>query len=385
MALSRPAPTAPVEVSLSAVLFTVRRAAPQVLVIDAPPGPGEAASAAAVLAAAPDVTRFDALPFGPLDPVHDATLERGLLGWVRRQTGLELDWIEQLYTFGDQFRDPREMGGARAVAVAYLAIVDAEQPLGRSGAHWRDVYQVLPWEDWRGGRPPEVAALIVPFLNAWVRSAPDAAARAARRERMEIAFGLGKSAWDADRVLDRYELLYECGLLAEAHLDAALRRAGGVALRYAPWLRLEAGRLLPPELPRGPAAEVAGGAPLERLAAQSLFALGRPMLHDHRRILATALGRLRGKLRYRPVVFELLPPAFTLSELQRVVESLTGQGLHAANFRRLVDGSGLVEDTGQLATTGGRPARRYRFRREVLKERRAPGLGLSRRPRSGGA
>ena len=109
------------------------------------------------------------------------------------------------------------------------------------------------------------------------------------------------------------------------------------------------------------------------------------MLHDHRRILATALGRLRGKLRYRPVVFELLPPAFTLSELQRVVESLTGQCLHAANFRRLLDGSGLVEDTGKFAPTGGRPARRYRFRREVLKERRAPGLGLARRRRGGGA
>ena len=76
------------------------------------------------------------------------------------------------------------------------------------------------------------------------------------------------------------------------------------------------------------------------------------MAFDHRRILATALGRLRGKLKYRPVVFELLPPEFTLYDLQKTVEA-----------------------TGNESTaTGGRPARLYRFRREVVLERPAPGL-----------
>ena len=70
------------------------------------------------------------------------------------------------------------------------------------------------------------------------------------------------------------------------------------------------------------------------------------MALDHRRILATALGRVRGKLKYRPVVFELLPPTFTLSRLQRVVEALAGVRLHKQNFRRLVERGGLVEGTG---------------------------------------
>ena len=61
------------------------------------------------------------------------------------------------------------------------------------------------------------------------------------------------------------------------------------------------------------------------------------MALDHRRILATALGRLRGKLKYRPVVFELLPSAFTLLQLQRVVEALAGVRLHKQNLRRLVE------------------------------------------------
>ena len=107
------------------------------------------------------------------------------------------------------------------------------------------------------------------------------------------------------------------------------------------------------------------------------------MAVDHRRILATAIGRLRGKIKYRPVVFELMPPAFTLLQLQRTVEALAGVRLHKQNFRRLVEQQGLVEETGEIsARTGGRPARLVRFRREVLLERPAPGLRL--RPARGG-
>lgn len=101
------------------------------------------------------------------------------------------------------------------------------------------------------------------------------------------------------------------------------------------------------------------------------------MVLDHRRMVATGLSRLRGKLAYRPVVFELLPETFTLNQLQRVVETLAGVPLHKPNFRRLVERGGLVEGTGVAdAQTGGRPAELFRFRREVLRERPAPGVGL---------
>jgi len=77
------------------------------------------------------------------------------------------------------------------------------------------------------------------------------------------------------------------------------------------------------------------------------------------------------------VVFELLPPAFTLFQLQRVVEALAGRRLHKQNFRRLVEKGGLVEGTGRLAgATGGRPAELFAFRRDVLRERPTPGVGL---------
>ena len=82
------------------------------------------------------------------------------------------------------------------------------------------------------------------------------------------------------------------------------------------------------------------------------------MLFDHRRILATAIARLRGKLKYRPVVFELMAPTFTLLELQRAVEALAGLRLHKQNFRRLVAEQGLVEGTGKFsAPARGPPCR----------------------------
>src|SRR5262249_11321644 len=104
---------------------------------------------------------------------------------------------------------------------------------------------------------------------------------------------------------------------------------------------------------------------------------GVPMAADHRRILATAIGRLRGKIKYRPVVFELMPPSFTLLQLQRTVEALSGVRLQKKNFSRLVERQGLGGENDRIsATTGGRPARLVRFRREVLLERPAPGLRL---------
>jgi hypothetical protein len=283
------------------------------------------------------------LPFGPLDAAGHRTLELGLRSWVREQTGLELGYVEQLYTFADRHRDPHERaGGPRMVSIAYLALVREGRVAGAGQARWRGFYEFLPWEDARAGRPALVEKVIVPALERWVRQAGDAETRRARRERADITFGLRGAALDPVRVLERYELLYESGLASEAGRDRGDAPGGEAAVR-----------------------------------------LGEPMALDHRRLMATALGRLRGKLKYRPVVFELLPTTFTLLRLQRVVEALTGVRLHKQNFRRLVETGGLVEGTGVTEPgTVGRPAELFRFRREVLRERRAPGVGLPAKPES---
>jgi hypothetical protein len=103
---------------------------------------------------------------------------------------------------------------------------------------------------------------------------------------------------------------------------------------------------------------------------------GDPLASDHRRILATAIGRLRAKIKYRPIIFDLAPETFTLTELQDLVEALCGVVLHKQNFRRTLERSGLVEPTGAVRLeTGGRPAKLF-VKSAISRTAGAPGLSL---------
>jgi len=283
----------------------------------------------------------DALPFGPFDPLNHRTLDSGLRKWVGEQTYLELGYAEQLYTFGDRGRHlPTPDEGTRVVSVGYLALTrQAPDQKKAPDTRWSDWYRYFPWEDWREARPVIIDQVIVPALKLFAKSANGSDVAENRRNRMRLCFGTDGLVWDEEKVLERYELLYEAGLVKEATRD---------------------GR-----------------------KANTRAALGVSMMFDHRRILATAIARLRGKMKYRPVVFELMPPTFTLLKLQRTVEAISGIRLHKQNFRRLMEDQGLVEGTGKFATQSrGRPAELFRFRREVLRERPAPGVRLGMRKTS---
>ncbi|MCZ7660752.1 MAG: NAD regulator [Xanthobacteraceae bacterium] len=318
------APLTPIEIGLTAAIVAVEADEPAILVA------GEAGQGTL------------GLPTGPFDPVAHGTLERGLREWVAAQTGLSVGYVEQLYTFGDRGRHARPGDvGAHVVSVGYLALTrmpESAPALMAAHARFEPWYRFFPWEDWREARPLSLDT-ILPLLEAWAGEAeeiePGRPMR--RRDRLRLTFGAGGSPWDEEKVLDRYELVYEAGLIEEARRDG--RKAA--------------------------------------LARGTLPELGVPMRFDHRRILATAIARLRGKLKYRPVVFELMPAEFTLTQLQRTVEAISGRHLHKQNFRRLVETAALVEPTGETSTeTGGRPAALFRFRREVLAERPATGLRL---------
>lgn len=314
-----------------------------------------------------------ALPAGPFASEH-RSLQSGLRSWVERQTHHPLGYVEQLYTFADRDRGPSEQE-QRVISVSYLGLtretgalpdvpaLDPDpaagdeapdgtaacvgaivQPGPRQGrtraraapdsANWCGWYDYFPWEDRRDGVGERVVAAVLPRLAAW--AAQEAGDRRRDRERRAtISFGLaGARSWNEELVLQRYELLHEAGLVEEAG-------------------------------DRGAPASLSAPLP------------GRRMVHDHRRILATGIARLRAKIKYRPVVFELMPPEFTLLQLQRAVEALAGRLLHKPNFRRLIAQQALVEETGAMTTgTGGRPAKLFRFRREVLLERAAAGTKL---------
>ncbi len=89
---------------------------------------------------------------------------------------------------------------------------------------------------------------------------------------------------------------------------------------------------------------------------------------DHKEILDYALVRLRYKLEYSAVGFQLLPEKFTLRELQRAYEIVLGTKLDKGNFRSKLRKTDVVEKVEGFRDTGGRPARLYRFRDDAVAE-----------------
>jgi 8-oxo-dGTP diphosphatase len=96
-----------------------------------------------------------------------------------------------------------------------------------------------------------------------------------------------------------------------------------------------------------------------------------PLAFDHADILAYALQRLRYKLEYTAVGFELLPEVFTLSELQAAYEIILGERLDKRNFRRKILSAEVIEETGKHRTGEGRPAKLYHFRDDAVAEVKA--------------
>lgn len=92
---------------------------------------------------------------------------------------------------------------------------------------------------------------------------------------------------------------------------------------------------------------------------------------DHADILNYALTRLRYKLEYTAVGFQLLPEKFTLRELQDAYEIILGAKLDKGNFRSKLRKTNVVEMVDGYRDTGGRPARLYRFREDAVAEVKA--------------
>ncbi|WP_316226293.1 NrtR DNA-binding winged helix domain-containing protein [Bradyrhizobium sp. SZCCHNS3052] len=271
-----------------------------------------------------------ALPSGPFQFAH-RSLQMGLRAWVEAQTGHPLGYVEQLYTFADRGRggDP---DAPHRISISYLGLTREEEGREGADAQWSSWYDYFPWEDHRDGPPTILAKIIAPKLKAWARAADEPALQKTRWQRAAITFGLDGREWNEELTLQRYELLYEAAMIPES-----VREKGASQ----------------PMLP------------------------GRAMIGDHRRILATGIARLRAKIKYRPVVFELMPEEFTLLQLQRSVEALAGRLVHKQNFRRLIEQQELVEETGAIAAdTIGRPAKLFRFRQGVLAERAVVGTKL---------
>ena len=270
------------------------------------------------------------LPSGPLTPIH-SSLQAGVREWVEKQTHQPLGYVEQLYTFVDSKRTTA--AGQPLIYIGYLGLVHEERELIDLQAKWKSWYLYFPWEDQRRGRPDYIDSEFLPFFMQWLDAADSLKLRNRRLQRLNMCWGLEGFEWNEEYILQRYEMLYEVGLVPESP-------------------RFEEGRV-------------------------SEHHVGSMMRHDHRRVLASGIARLRAKIKYRPVIFELMPPQFTLLQLQQSIEALAGIILHKQNFRRMIINQGLIEETGQQDTSGpGRPAKLYHFKPDILLERSVSGSKL---------
>jgi hypothetical protein len=294
---------------------------------------------------------LDAWPGGFMDWT-DADTRQAAVRELCEETGVAAPgFVEELASYSRNGRDPRQFAGtrdpatgawtargARVTTAAYLMLLgEPAAPAGADDAtraHWADVYAYLPWEDVRDEDRRRATLLTSYELEAWARR------DRGRQARVRGLFDLGE--WNEERTAERWALLMDAGLVPEARRDR--------------WGRAEA-RVVDP-------------------------VFGREMAFDHREILADALGRIRGKIKYTPAaLMALTGPEATLDELQAACEAIAGRPLHRSNFRRAVAPSPktapraprIVGKTGQRRAREGRgpgvAPEIYRFRDDAVRTR----------------
>ncbi|CKI20986.1 NrtR DNA-binding winged helix domain-containing protein [Achromobacter xylosoxidans] len=227
--------------------------------------------------------------------------------------------VEQLYTYAE-----RHLAGephAPILSVSYLSVVRAITAPQRK---WKSWYDYLPWEDRRAvttGSPFDFD-LLLSSLERWLSNAPSPVPQAQLRDRIASLFGLPPHTWRDDQALSRLQMLHAAGLVSD----------------------MQTGTLI------------------ERDCA------GRAMEHDHRRILATAVSRVRAKLFSRALLFSFAPPSFTLLELQLIAEAILGRRVHKQNFRRWAEPHVVPLSHSASRNGHGRPARLFSIRTALCDE-----------------
>ncbi|MCH8951377.1 MAG: NAD regulator, partial [Proteobacteria bacterium] len=198
--MTRPPDTRPVKVELSAVIVTLETQAGQ----------------ARPMVLTPRGARGRDLPTAAFDPKRHRTLHQALAESVEARTGLRLDYVEQLYTFGDPRRSAVRQAGLiggepHTVSIGYLALARPEA--ARAANDWTGWAHWFPWEDRHDGPPAILGDIIAPRLSEWAGRSGE------RRERRDLLFGTGDAPWRDELTLERYELLYSAGLVREAWRD----------------------------------------------------------------------------------------------------------------------------------------------------------------------
>ncbi|MFY2087849.1 NrtR DNA-binding winged helix domain-containing protein [Achromobacter xylosoxidans] len=257
------------------------------------------------------------------------SLSAQVRAWLEHRLNMSSS-VEQLYTHAERYLlgEPE----APVLSVSYLSNIHLSKTPGRD---WKSWYDYLPWEDRRESatRTPFDISSLVSSLDRWCATPRSPLHQARLRNRIAILFGLPPHTWREDRALSRLQLLHAAGLIPDME----------------------------------------GGALFDHTVA------GRAMEHDHRRILATAVSRVRANLFSHVVLFSFAPTQFTLLELQLIAEAVLGRRVHKQNFRRWAEPYVVPVIPNVSRGSHGRPARMFSTRASAYRDEPATG---PERPRS---
>ncbi len=193
------------------------------------------------------------------------------------------------------------------LCIYFLALIDDRRQFRPPASDWWPLFDLFPWEDWRKAPPKVIGDILLPKCLRWNGQLP-------KQERRDAAyicalFGAEPFPWIAQNLAARFALLYQAGLLPEALRD---RSGASISVRH-----------------------------------HHIQVFGQTMYGNDRLQLAKALSQLRKNMSHSPMVKWLLPDPFSLGDLQKILEHITGIGLHTQNFRRDVLRSSLIEPSTQ--------------------------------------
>ncbi len=243
------------------------------------------------------------LPCAPFDPTRGQSFEGRLRDWASVHTTAQITRITQIGT---------SLAGGR-IRIGLLALVSDRNAFMPRGARWTPMGEIFPWEDWQAGEPDSLKQVLRPALDEWAQSG-GAKQNLLRLAKLQTLFTDNTKAWVPSLTSERFDMLYEAGLLPEALRD---RTGAAISVR-------------------------------QRHAA----VYGQIMQGADRHALAMALSSLRMQVELSAAMSSLMPSPFTLGALQKTVEAVIGLSLHTQNFRRDLMHSGQISKTGERGRIG---------------------------------
>lgn len=243
------------------------------------------------------------LPATPFDAKRGQSFEDRIRDWASIHTTAQITRILQVGASAFE----------GAINICLLALVSDRNAFMPRGARWAPICEIFPWENWLSGEPESLAKVLRPALGEWAHSCGAKDARE-RQRLLTMHFANTVKTWVPEHSRERFDILYEAGLLPEALRD---RTGAKISMR-------------------------------QRHAA----VYGQIMHGNDRHALAQALSLLRTEVSRSPILPALLPAPFTLGVLQKTVEAVNGLPLHTQNFRRDLMRTGLLGKTGETGRVG---------------------------------